>query len=226
MRGVKVKKSGLYEVELSYGNGDGRARWVSVSVNGGPGMRVACPRTGPWLTIGSTCFPVPLKAGSNDIRFYSSQGDGWGPDMDCIRVPSEPLAPMGLPEGARVVPFEKLLGNAVETKLDASVGFTGGKAIEGLGDRNKNGASYVVKSDQAGPFLLTVECANASEKWQRLKLSVNGKESLFNVEPTGSDQIARQLQEMIYLKAGDNRVEIYTNEGDRNVLRLGAVAVK
>ena len=99
-------------------------------------------------------------------------------------------------------------------------------AVEGLGEGGKNGASYDVNSPAAGPFLLTVECANVSEKWQRLKLSVNGKESLFNVEPTGSDQVARQLQEMVYLKAGDNRVEVYTTEGDKRALRIGAVAVK
>ena len=226
MRDVKVAKSGLYEAELSYGNGDGGSRWLRVSVNGGSGLRLACPRTGSWLTIGSICFPLPLKAGSNEIRFYSAQGDGWAPDLDCLRIPVEPMAPIGLPEGSRIVPVSKLLGNASETTLEASVGFTGGKAIEGLGDGGKNGASYNVNSPAAGPFLLTVECANVSDKWQRLKLSVNGKESLFNVEPTGSDQVARQLQEMIYLKAGDNRVEIYTTEGDKRALRIGAVAVK
>ena len=225
MRHVTVAKAGLYEAELAYGNGDGGPRWLRVSVNGGPGLRLACPRTGPWLTIGTLYFPLPLKEGTNEVRFDTAPGDGWAPDLDSLRIPAEPLAPVGLPEGSRVIPVSQLLGAASVTTLRASVGFTGGTAIDGLGGRGKNGAVYGVNAAKAGPALLTVECANVSGKWQRLKLSVNGKESVLNVEPTGSDQVARPLQEMVYLKAGDNRIELYTTEGDRRALRIGAVAL-
>ena len=53
MRNVTVAKSGQYEAELDYGNGDGKPRWLRFAVNGEPGQRISCPATGPWLTIGS-----------------------------------------------------------------------------------------------------------------------------------------------------------------------------
>ena len=226
MRGVTVAKAGLYEIELAYGNGDGHARKVRVSANGGPGIHLVCPVTGPWLTIGSICFPLPLKAGANEIRFDGVPDGGWAPDLDSLRIPPEPLATIGLPSGSAVAAVAERFGSAVEIPVAGSIGFTGPMVIGGLGAEGRNGVAYRVHSEKAGPFLLTVECANGSERWQRLRLSVNGKASVLSVEPTGSAQIARPVQEMVYLKAGENRIELFTTEGDKDALRLGAIAVK
>lgn len=202
MRNVTVAKDGLYEAELSYANGDSGPRRMRVTVNGEVELRLACPRTGPWVTMGTIAFQLPLKAGANAIRFDSAPGDGWGPDVDCLYVPNEPGTAVTLPAGARKLAVEK--------------------AIDG---RDRVGAVFKAKSSAAGPFLLSATCANASVDWQRVKVVVNGKDATLSLEPTGSTQIVRLLQHMIYVKVGENTIEVYAEKPQPGTFRLDAVAV-
>ena len=202
MRNVTVAKEGLYEAELFYANGDSGPRRMRVTVNGEVELYLACPHTGPWVTMGTIAFQLPLKAGANAIRFDSAPGDGWGPDVDCLYVPNEPVAAATLPAGARRL-----------------------TAAKELVERDRVGAVFKTKSSKAGPFLLSATCANASVDWQRVKVVVNGKDATLSLEPTGSTRIVRMLQHMVYVKDGENTIEVYAEKPKPDTFRLDAVAI-
>lgn len=202
MRGVTAAKDGLYEAELFYANGDGGPRRLRIMVNGETELRLACPRTGPWVAVGSMSFLLPLKAGPNSLRFSCAAGDGWGPDLDCLYIPDEPSAADSLPEGAKKLVAERILD-----------------------EPNRIGVVFKAKSAAAGPFLLSATCANASVDWQRVKVVVNGKDATLALEPTGSTRIVRLLQHMIYVKSGENTIEVYAERPKPGTFRLDAAAV-
>lgn len=71
-------------IRIKYLNGDKSQRYADVRVNGGAAQRVAfVPATSD---PGSSSLHADLKAGANTIEIRG--GDGWGPDVDRLMVPS------------------------------------------------------------------------------------------------------------------------------------------
>lgn len=80
---IKVKKDGIYTVDVAYVSGDPRS--VTVYSNSGNGTRLKFPSTGDWSTVRTVSVQLALKAGSNSITFDS--GWDYSPDIDRIDVP-------------------------------------------------------------------------------------------------------------------------------------------
>ncbi|KAI9051770.1 hypothetical protein LZ554_004037 [Drepanopeziza brunnea f. sp. 'monogermtubi'] len=71
-------------IRVHYFNGDSAQRYASVVVNGLRTVMAFVPTAGG--TPMSSLLTVPLKAGSNAVRFEAYNG-GWGPDIDRLMVP-------------------------------------------------------------------------------------------------------------------------------------------
>ncbi|MFF4147357.1 alpha-galactosidase D [Streptomyces sp. NPDC001698] len=80
---IKVKKDGIYTVNVAYVSGDPRS--VTVYSNSGNGTSLKFPSTGDWGTVETVGVQLALKAGSNTITFDS--GWDYSPDIDRIDVP-------------------------------------------------------------------------------------------------------------------------------------------
>ncbi|MGQ5261061.1 alpha-galactosidase D [Micromonospora sp. ZYX-F-536] len=80
---VRVKKDGIYTVNVAYVSGDPRS--VTVSSNSGNGTSLKFPSTGDWGTAETVSVQLALKAGANTITFDS--GTWYSPDIDRIDVP-------------------------------------------------------------------------------------------------------------------------------------------
>ncbi|MFB6960864.1 carbohydrate-binding protein [Streptomyces sp. NPDC056309] len=80
---IKVKKDGIYSVNVAYVSGDPRS--VTVYSNSGNGTSLKFPSTGDWGTVETVSVQLALKAGSNTITFDS--GWDYSPDIDRIDVP-------------------------------------------------------------------------------------------------------------------------------------------
>ncbi|OLZ68949.1 carbohydrate-binding protein [Streptomyces sp. IMTB 2501] len=80
---IRVKKDGIYTVNVAYVSGDPRS--VTVYSNSGNGTSLKFPSTGDWNTVDTVSVQLALKAGSNTITFDS--GWDYAPDIDRIDVP-------------------------------------------------------------------------------------------------------------------------------------------
>jgi hypothetical protein len=82
--GVKVARSGTYQVNIRYVSGDPRS--ATVSANGRTPQNVAFPPSGGWDIPATATVPLYLHAGANTIEFDSSSVT-YSPDLDRIEVP-------------------------------------------------------------------------------------------------------------------------------------------
>jgi len=82
--GIKVARSGTYEVNIRYVSGDPRS--ATVSANGQAPQNLAFPSSGGWDIPATTTVPLYLHAGRNTIEFDSSSAT-YSPDIDRIEVP-------------------------------------------------------------------------------------------------------------------------------------------
>jgi hypothetical protein len=82
--GVKVARSGTYQVNIRYVSGDPRS--ATVSANGRTPQNVAFPPSGGWDIPATATVPLYLHAGANTIEFDSSSVT-YSPDIDRIEVP-------------------------------------------------------------------------------------------------------------------------------------------
>ena len=77
---------GLTSVRVKYVNGESKARYANVKVNGASAVRLAFLPSGSGS--GSSTLNVQLKSGDNTLVFEGVDG-GWGPDIDRVLVPSQ-----------------------------------------------------------------------------------------------------------------------------------------
>jgi hypothetical protein len=78
---VRVAATRTYQLTITY-VGDDRSFFVSV--NGGPGARVALFQ-GSWNEARTATLPITLNAGTaNTVRFYNTSD--WTPDLDKIAI--------------------------------------------------------------------------------------------------------------------------------------------
>ncbi|HZR29037.1 MAG TPA: hypothetical protein VFA71_09665 [Terriglobales bacterium] len=78
---VTVPKSGDYEMVIFYVLSGNRDFFVSVN----DGAEIQLPLTGQsWAAPAKTSITIPLKAGSNQIKFYNPTT--WAPDLDRIVI--------------------------------------------------------------------------------------------------------------------------------------------
>jgi hypothetical protein len=82
--GVKVARSGTYQVNIRYVSGDPRS--ATVSANGRTPLNIAFPPSGGWDIPATATVPLYLHAGTNTIEFDSSSVT-YSPDVDRIEVP-------------------------------------------------------------------------------------------------------------------------------------------
>ena len=82
--GIKVTRSGTYQVNLRYVSGDPRS--ATVAANGQTPQNVAFPPSGGWDIPATTTVPLYLHAGPNTIEIDSSSVT-YSPDIDRIEVP-------------------------------------------------------------------------------------------------------------------------------------------
>ncbi len=81
---INVPNNGIYQVTISYTNGDFSNRNASISANGGGAISVSFAGTGDWNGVGTTVINLPLNAGNNTLTFSNSTG--WMPDIDRLQV--------------------------------------------------------------------------------------------------------------------------------------------
>jgi len=82
LRNVRVAKSGVYRMSVSYISGD--PRWFGISVNGAPAAWTEFPATADWNAPAAYEVVVTLQAGNNSVVFDG--GGGYGPDLDKVDV--------------------------------------------------------------------------------------------------------------------------------------------
>ena len=82
--GIRVSRSGTYQVNIRYVSGDPRS--ATVSANGQNPLNLAFPSSGGWDIPATATVPLYLHAGTNTIEFDSSSVT-YSPDVDRIEVP-------------------------------------------------------------------------------------------------------------------------------------------
>ncbi|KAI0009914.1 galactan 1,3-beta-galactosidase [Xylariaceae sp. FL0662B] len=86
--GVRSDADARSTVRIRYQNGDSAQRFANVSANGGAAQLVAFLPTADGNTPGTSVLHADLKAGDANTVVVGTSDGSWGPDVDCIVVPS------------------------------------------------------------------------------------------------------------------------------------------
>ncbi len=202
---IKVAKSGTYDVEIVFYNGEEGARMLYISVNGEEAIPVYCFGNKNWNEPQSLTIPMELNAGSNSITFGTIEGKGWAPDMDCIIVYDDETTTTTL-GGTVFYPEDAEVGGALEVNSISTA--LGGYVISGFGATDKDVITYTVTVDHDGPYQLNINYSNPSLRDQHLDLTVNGAVTQIVFPTTNSTHLFSTLNQTIYLKAGDNTISL------------------
>lgn len=84
--GIRSDIDGMTTIRIKYLNGDNSPRYANVRVNGDSGRKIAfLPAKGD---PASSTLHVQLKRGSDNTIVIEGVGNGWGPDIDRLMVPT------------------------------------------------------------------------------------------------------------------------------------------
>ncbi|MFD8518596.1 carbohydrate-binding protein [Streptomyces capillispiralis] len=82
---VNAPAAGTATVQVRFANGSGSARAATIVVNGGTTGSASFEHTGAWDTWTTKTLTVPVRSGSNTIRFSPTTSAGL-PNLDCVDV--------------------------------------------------------------------------------------------------------------------------------------------
>ena len=210
INGVKVAKSGLYDVEISYYNGSEDARMLYISVNGEEPIPVYCYSAANWSDSKSLTVPMQLNEGENTITFGTAEGKGQAPDLDCIIVYDEETTTISM-SGNVLYPKDAQLGDGLV--IEQMSGAVGGNVVNGFGSAAGAALTYKVTSDREGPYQLNINYASPSLRPQKINLTVNGSTTQISLPTTSSTHLFSTLNMTIYLKQGENIISLGTDGG-------------
>ena len=209
MNDIKVAKSGLYDVEVVFYNGEEGARMLYISINGGEAIPVYCYGNKKWDEPMSLTIPMQLNEGSNTIQFGTAEGKGWAPDMDCIIVYDDETTKISL-SGNVLYPEDAEITGSL--KIEQISGAIGGQVVSGFGGSTNDAMIYKITAEREGPYQLNISYANPSIRNQYLDLVVNGAKSQVTFPTTNSTHLFATINMTVYLKAGENIISL-TCEG-------------
>ncbi|MBE6620739.1 MAG: DUF5110 domain-containing protein [Ruminococcaceae bacterium] len=207
---VKVAKSGLYDVEISYYNGGEDARMLYISVNGEEPIPVYCYSAGNWNDSKSLTIPMRLNEGENTITFGTAEGKGWAPDLDCIIVYDDDTTTISM-SGNVLYPSDAQISGGLSIEQMSNA--VGGSAVNGFGSSADAALTYKVTSDREGPYQLNINYASPSLRAQKINLTVNGSTTQISLPTTNSTHLFSTLNMTIYLKQGENIISLGSDGG-------------
>lgn len=210
MNGITVAKSGTYDVEIVFYNGDEDTRMLYISVNGGDAIPIHCFGNQNWDEPITLIVPMQLNAGNNTITFGTSAGEGSAPDMDCIIVYGDETTKTTF-GGTIFYPEDAEVGGSL--KIEEIGTALGGSVISGFGASDDDVITYKVTVDHDGPYQLNINYANPSMRNQVLDLTVNGAVSQISFPTTNSTHLFTTLNLTVYLKAGENVITLGCDGG-------------
>jgi alpha-D-xyloside xylohydrolase len=207
---VKVAKSGLYDVEITYYNGEADARMLYITVNDQEPIPVYCYSTGSWSESKMITIPMQLEEGVNTITFGTIEGKGWAPDLDCVIVYDEETTTISM-SGNIMYPSDAQLSGGLF--IEQMTGAVGGNVINGFGASSEAAITYKVTSDREGPYQLNINYASPSIMAQKINLTVNGATSQVSLPSTNSTHLYATLNMTIYLQEGENIITLSCDGG-------------
>ncbi len=205
MNNITVAKSGTYDVEIVFYNGQEDTRMLYISANGGEAIPVYCFGNKNWNEPLSLTIPMQLNEGNNSISFGTIEGKGWAPDMDCIIVYDDETTKATL-GGTIFYPDDAEVGGSLKIH-DISTAL-GGSVVSGFGASNDDVITYKVTAEREGPYQININYANPSIRDQFLDLTVNGAATQIAFPTTNSTHLFATINLTIYLKAGENVISL------------------
>lgn len=201
---VNIPTTGIYEIKVSYVNGDGSGlRKFEINVNESDTYVVECPPNttwGDWMPADMT-LQVYLTKGKSDIRF-SKTADAWCPALDKIeltlskKMEYEAESDANTFTGATLFPWEAC---------------SGGMCVQSLGNGSSGNSLTFnnVNVDSDGIYTLKVFYGTLQQRW--FDILVNGTDAYeLECTPTSDWWTPDNPKTIsVKLKAGDNTLKFY-----------------
>ncbi len=195
---IHVPEEGIYKLTGYYISGSDD-RYFKVSVNNSPEVRLNCPNSGGWSSVGKIETLIPLREGVNTIKFNS---DYYAPNLDRIEISQ-------WPQSYEAEDPSNTLGNGAS--IDSNPKDSGGKHAGGLGD------GFVrfdhVNVNRAGAYKMTFYYISGSDD-RSFDISVNGAGAVNIPCPKSDDDWSESAaaEVTVNLLEGENTIK-FSKEG-------------
>jgi hypothetical protein len=220
---ITTASAGSYTVALGYADGNGDARTLSLSVDGGAARQLSLAPTGSWDTWSSAASSVTLSAGSHTLAYSFASADSGNVNLDHLDVTTPST---GSPTGQYEAETAALTGGAVVATDHA--GFTGTGFVGGYTDGDKGSAAttFSVSSSIAGSAPVALRYANGTGVNQTLSVYLNGtKTSQVTLGATASWDTWTTQSQTLALKAGTNTIAYRFDSSDSGNVNLDNIVV-
>lgn len=200
---IEVEEDGLYTMKVYYSTESTRDFYISV--NNETGVKMQVLPSGSFNFVRTATITINLKKGSNTIRFYNDLA--YAPDIDKI----------GIKKGGRVegTTYEAesssntLAGNANVVSNSAS---SGNAKVGNMGNASGTLQFNKIYVEEDGTYLLKLYYLTKDNRNIYMSVnSANGK--LVNCFDSGSFDALEYKEILVDLKAGENTIKFYNNEG-------------
>ena len=212
--GVQASENGTANLLIYYATQDYRS--AQISVNNGPALWVAFPSTGGWTSVGELTLTIPVTAGSNTIKVYNSDPNGWAPNIDRIV-----LSPGGVKRYEAESSVNTIAGGATV----ASCSFcSGGQKVGYVGGNSGTLQFNNVYANTAGTYTIAITYISGDPR--NAQLSVNSAaSSTISFPSTGSWSTTGTLTVQVNLNAGNNTLKFFTTSSSNWAPDFDAIQV-
>ena len=200
---ITMEEDGVYPVDIAFANGD-QLRTCYLEVNQEEGRKFYFYSTGGFDRVSTICTNLPLKKGTNTLRFYTLKGEGWAPDFDYIDVYAD--SPVQQTTGGIYrLPSQ---GTAIGTFVEENPFAMEKQAINGLAGETKQFQFNGVFSQKNQPGEVTLCYANTGDKNGSLTITVNGQSKVLYLPPTHSPHQFGRVSVAMDFVTGENTVTL------------------
>ncbi len=200
---ITMEEDGVYPVDIAFANGE-QLRTCYLEVNQEEGREFYFYSTGGFDRISTICTNLPLKKGTNTLRFYTLQGEGWAPDFDYIDV-YEDSPVQQTTGGIYRLPSQ---GTAIGTFVEENPFAMEKQVINGLAGETKQFQFNGIFSQKNQPGEVTLCYANIGDKNGSLTITVNGQSKVLYLPPTHSPHQFSRVSVAMDFVTGENTVTL------------------
>ncbi len=190
---VTVPAAGTYQLNMRFANGADISRPMNLAINGmAHASAWSFAPTGAWTSWTKQSNPVPLKAGSNVLRFTSAAAAG-APNLDSLHI------------GAKLLNEAELQSWSEGVLETIHTGFSGSAYVNGA---NKAGSwlEWKILAPVAGSYNLKIRYANGTAVNRQMDMVINGEFKLpvWDFVGTGAWTNWKEINKNISLEEGIN----------------------